>query len=245
MAIKVAYTGPKNRHYVTETLETWRETTSVLQGMRQVLYAAYKRELAENLKLVDPAILTRHYSPFNWSSYYGFADSMREIMERGSRITVLRGPVDGKEKLIGFSRLGPAPNLTRSATNPKGYEYEGYYLNNVAVRPDTDRTKWGQGIGSMLLHANFTAQNCDRTQPLVLDGINGNDRVNAWYMRLGMVPQPDVPTDVIEFGNPSVPVSYASIPETYYVTPPDVMLGGVMDALETRHPWLKTAEIVT
>ena len=232
MAIKVAYTTPESGQLVTETLETWEETRHVLPALRTVLHKAYSRELAEELRLVDQRNLDRHYSPHNWRAFYDFADATHDIHERGARITLLR---DSDDQVVGFSKVGPAPALTKSATNPKGYEYEGYYLNNIAVRPDDGR--WGKGIGSMLMHANFFAQAYDHRLPLVLDAINGNDRVNAWYRRLGMEPQPDVPTSVIEFDG-------VTIPETYYVTPATVLLGGVVQHLEQNHPWLRTAELI-
>jgi ribosomal protein S18 acetylase RimI-like enzyme len=236
MAIKVVYTTPENTPLVTETLQTWEETRHILPALRTVLHKAYSRELADRLHIIDQQRLDKHYSPYNWLAFYNFAAAAHDIHERGARITLLRDTE--ARHVIGFSKVGPAPALTKSHNNPKGYDYEGYYLNNIAVHPDIEDARWGRGMGSMLLHANFLAQACDHDLPLVLDAIDGSERVNAWYQRLGMEPQPEIPTDVIEFDG-------FTIPETYYVTPDSVLLRGVVQRLEEKRPWLRTAEIIS
>ncbi len=243
MAINIAYTGPANETLVTHTTETWAETEPLIDELRAVLHDAYMGELVESQQLLGTRTLDRYFDPADNSLRTQFAECTADLHERGARITYLAS-IDG-EQLLGFSKIGPAPQMTGDESQPRGYAYDGYYLNNIAVRPRAMLRAGGRtintqnrGWASMLIHANVVANHqYDLSQPLVLDAINGNDRVNSWYQRWGMIPDLATPTGSVGFGD-------VSIKETYHVTPPDVLLNGVLQYLVARRPWLGSATLI-
>ncbi len=230
MAIEVAYTAPDKTSFITETLQTLPETVQETDNVRRVLREAYSNE----------GFLQDWYAPDNLLGREAFSQGLVDSYNLGARLTMLRDDLAGKA--LGFARIGPASKFTESmicgsedeANSDNGFDFEGYYLNNLAVRPRSDGSNWNKGLGSMLLHACFFANQCDPNQPVVLDTVPGNDRANAWWRRLGFVPVADMPRDSLRF-------DVARLSEMYYVTPNDVLLGGVMARLEQNRPWLQSA----
>ena len=227
MAHTLSYPGrtPDSRPRTLELL-TWEETERLVPSLLRVSQAAYLLHLVELQQLATPESVSQYYDPNNPLVVDRYRERTREIHELGSRIVVERKE-PGSDELLGFSKWGPAPAMTRDYKG--GYFFDGWYVNNIAVDPEAAN----QGVGSRLMHGSIQLNQCDPEAQAVLDAIVGNDAVaNRWYREMGFVPRPDVPTDV--FG-----LEGGHIPEMYYVAP---RIGGLVTYLETRHPELQDAQ---
>ncbi len=167
-----------------------------------------------------------------------FLTRSRDIHERGGRITIIRRP-NYPEALLGYSKIGPAPKMTERDGGIYGsYDYEGHYVNNVVTNPDF----FGQGIGSIALHAGLLASHVESGDPLVLDAMQGNERANSWYRRLGFMPQPEVPTSTMTFDTQEIPQQYYYAPNAGVVM---AHLAGLhyMDRSKDYHDAIARAEV--
>lgn len=217
----------------------WRQTVELAPALMRITAAAYVAEFTDNLGLVPEKDILDHYDPSSHNARKRFIDRTQDIHERGARITVIR---NNPGLPLGYMKIGPAPQLTCNDTSGRyqdaagGYDYKGYYLNNILVNPELNcsggQPNWNRGLGSLLLHAGFTLNECEPQKPLVLDAFDISTRVNAWYERLGLVPNPEIATDSMLFGN-------TELSQTYYATPENYALGGVIQQLEKRIPQLQ------
>ena len=103
-------------------------------------------------------------------------------------------------------------------------------MNDIVVLPKVQ----DQGRGSALLHAPLTYGGFEPDKAVALDAFRGNQRVNSWFERLGLVP-----TGVYK----SVVLAGCTLEQIAYVTPPFVTLEDVAQRLETAHAWLQTGAV--
>lgn len=207
---------------MTLELLDWPETKALARGLIAVSRDAYLSQLVLRQQLADADSVREYYNPDDPEVVRRFLGRTLNLHQRGGRITVLRS-APGSEELLGFSKIGPAPNMTRDGKG--GYDFDGYYLNNVIVHPDVGRT----AVGSTVLHAGFKLNRCDPDAQVVLDAIDGNEIVaNPWYRRMGFV-RSEVLTSTFDLEG-------EELPQTYYVAP---SVASLMVYLEMHHPELQ------